>query len=137
MEPVLLPPRPDLDEDALLERIRAPGVVESKELSRAALMLYTGRRLKGVEAVEIGLADELVEPADVRSRALELATEIAQSAPLAVQSIRATLRRGLAEAVREATDHELAEQSRLRRTDDHREGVAATAERRLANFRGR
>ena len=105
--------------------------------SRAALMLYTGRRLKGPEAVEIGLADALVERANVRDGALDLATEIAQSAPLAVQSIRATLRQGLAEAVREATDHELAEQSRLRRTDDHREGVAATAERRLASFRGR
>ena len=75
--------------------------------------------------------------ARVALNGIELATEIAQSAPLAVQSIRATLRRGLAEAVREATDHELAEQSRLRRTDDHREGVAATAERRLADFRGR
>ena len=105
--------------------------------NRAALMLYTGRRLKGPEAVEIGLADELVDLADVRSRAIGLATEIAQSAPLAVQSIRATLRTGLAEAVREATDHELAEQSRLRLTDDHREGVAATAERRTANFEGR
>ena len=105
--------------------------------SRAALMLYTGRRLKGSEAVELGLADELVDFADVRGRAHGLAIEIAQSAPLAVQSIRSTLRRGLAEAVREATDHELAEQSRLRQTDDHREGVAATAERRLAEFRGR
>ena len=66
--------------------------------NRAALMLYTGRRLKGSEAVEFGLADELVDRADVRGRALELAIEIAQSAPLAVQSIRATLRRGLAEA---------------------------------------
>ncbi|MCY4349879.1 MAG: enoyl-CoA hydratase/isomerase family protein [Thiotrichales bacterium] len=105
--------------------------------NQAALMLYTGRRLKGAEAVEIGLADALVERADVRDRALVLATEIARSAPLAVQSIRATLRRGLAEAVREATDHELAEQSRLRQSDDHREGVAATAERRLADFKGR
>ena len=105
--------------------------------NQAALMLYTGRRLKGPEAVEIGLADELVDLANVRGRAIDLAMEIAQSAPLAVQSIRATLRMGLAEAVREATDHELAEQSRLRRTDDHREGVAATAERRLAEFRGR
>ena len=105
--------------------------------NRAALMLYTGRRLKGPEAVEIGLADELVDLADVRSRAIDLATEIAQSAPLAVQSIRATLRTGLAEAVREATDHELAEQSRLRQTDDHREGVAATAARRPASFEGR
>lgn len=105
--------------------------------NRAALMLYTGRRLKGPEAVEIGLADELADLADVRNRALELAAEIAQSAPLAVQSIRATLRQGLAEAVSEATDHELAEQSRLRQTDDHREGVAATAQRRPAEFKGR
>ena len=105
--------------------------------NRAALMLYTGRRVKGAEAVAMGLADELVDRAEVRARAHHLATEIAQSAPLAVQSIRATLRRGLAEAVREATGHELAEQSRLRRTDDHREGVAATAARRLADFRGR
>ena len=105
--------------------------------NRAALMLYTGRRVKGAEAVAMGLADELVDRAEVRARAHDLATDIAQSAPLAVQSIRATLRQGLAEAVREATDHELAEQSRLRRTDDHREGVAATAARRLADFRGR
>ena len=105
--------------------------------NRAALMLYTGRRLKGSEAVEIGLVDELVDRGDVRARAIGLATEIAESAPLAVQSIRATLRRGLAEAVRAATDLELAEQRRLRRTDDHREGVEATAERRPAHFRGR
>ena len=105
--------------------------------SKAALMLYTGRRVKGAEAVEIGLADALADLAEVRSRAFELATEIAHSAPLAVQSIRATLRRGLADAVREATDHELAEQSRLRRTADHEEGVKATAERRFGDFKGR
>ena len=105
--------------------------------TRAALMLYTGRRLKGPEAVEMGLADELVELAEVRPRAHALAAEIAESAPLAVQSIRATLRRGLAEEVLKATEHELAEQSRLRRTEDHREGVAATAQRRPADFKGR
>ena len=43
VEPVLLPPRPDLDEDALLARIRAPAT-EGKELSRAALMLTYLRR---------------------------------------------------------------------------------------------
>ena len=105
--------------------------------ARAALMLYTGRRIKGAEAVGMGLADELTDFSAVRPRAFELATEIAQSAPLAVRSIRATLRRGLADAVREATDHELAEQSRLRRTADHIEGVRATAERRLGEFEGR
>ncbi len=105
--------------------------------NRAARMLYTGARIKGEEAVRIGLADEQVDISDVRTRAQALAAEIANAAPLAVSSIRATMRQGLAEAVRNATDRELAEQSRLRCTEDHLEGVRAMAERRPGDFKGR
>src|SRR5690606_13245125 len=65
----------------------------------AALLFYTGRRIPGDEAVRIGLADLLVPQAEVRSAAEALATEIAQSGPLAVVATRETLRRGLADAV--------------------------------------
>jgi enoyl-CoA hydratase/carnithine racemase len=47
------------------------------------------------------------------------------------------MRGGLADRVRAATDHELIEQNRLRQTDDFREGVRSTAERRSANFIGK
>jgi enoyl-CoA hydratase/carnithine racemase len=104
--------------------------------SKAALMFYTGRRVKGEEARAMGLADLLVPQAEVRAAAQALAREIAGSAPLAVTATRATLRAGLAERVRAATEHELAEQTRLRKTGDFREGVRASAERRTPRFTG-
>jgi enoyl-CoA hydratase/carnithine racemase len=74
--------------------------------------------------------------ADLRTAAHDVAAEIAGSAPLAVQSIRATLRGDLADRVAAATDHELAEQERLRRTADFREGTRAMSERRPPRFTG-
>ena len=81
-------------------------------------MLYTGRRISGEEAARIGLADRLVDPDGIRAAAHGLAAEIAASAPLAVRSIRATMRGGLADRVRAATARERAEQNRLRHTAD-------------------
>src|SRR3977135_2446208 len=104
---------------------------------QAALLFYTGRRISGEDAVRIGLADQLVAQAEVRSAAQALALEIAQSAPLAVLATRETVRRGLIEAVEAATERELVEQDRLRRTEDMQEGIKAYAERRLPNFQGR
>ncbi|HUK89425.1 MAG TPA: enoyl-CoA hydratase/isomerase family protein, partial [Blastocatellia bacterium] len=60
-----------------------------------------------------------------------------QGAPLAVRSTRATLRRGLVEAIKLHTDHELAEQLRLMQTEDHKEGVLSVSERRPGRFTGR
>ena len=102
----------------------------------AALMMYTGRRVKGEEAVEMGLADKIVPLDQLRSAAMELAEEIAISSPLGVVETRATLRAGLADRVRIATDHELKVQNELRQTEDFKEGIAATAERRLPSFQG-
>jgi enoyl-CoA hydratase/carnithine racemase len=65
------------------------------------------------------------------------AAEIARSAPLAIRSIRETMRGGLAEQVANATERELAEQERLRQTADWSEGVRAVAERREPRFEGR
>lgn len=100
-------------------------------------LLYTGRRIGGEDAARIGLCDRVVPAGQVRAVAHDLAAEIAGSAPLAVRSIRATMRGQLAGQVRAATDREAAEQDRLRGTADWGEGVRAMAERRLPRFEGR
>jgi enoyl-CoA hydratase/carnithine racemase len=105
--------------------------------SRAAMMFLTSRRIPGEEAYRLGLADVLVPQAEVRASAMHLAAEIAENAPLGVLETRATLRAGLAERVREATDIELAKQTRLRTTEDFKEGVDAVNQRRTPRFVGR
>ena len=57
-----------------------------------------------------------------------------ENAPLAVEDTRATLRAGLAAAVKAQTDKEFVAQDRLRQTEDYREGVRAVAERRPGRF---
>jgi enoyl-CoA hydratase/carnithine racemase len=104
---------------------------------KAALLFYTGRRIGGDEAHAIGLVDVLAPQGELRASALRLAAEIAQSAPIAVASTRSTLRRGLADAVAQITDHELSEQQRHFETADFKEGVKAMAERRLPVFHRR
>ena len=99
-------------------------------------MFYTGRRVKGEEAYRLGVCDYLVPSDELRAKAREVALEIAHSAPLAIRSIRNTMRGELADRVKAATDHELAEQDRLRQTNDFQEGVTAMAERRQPNFQG-
>lgn len=105
--------------------------------NNAELMFYTSRRVTGEEAYRWGLANVLVPQDEVRAAAMRLAAEIAECSPLGLVSTRATMRAGLADRVLAATNHELVEQTKLRTTEDFKEGVKATAERRIANFRGR
>ncbi len=102
--------------------------------SRAAYVLLSGRRFKGDEATELGLADFCVPQDEVRSKAFEVAGEIASGAPLAIIAINRTLRAGVADRVLAATQHEAAEQARLFGTEDAREGMRSVTERREGNF---
>jgi enoyl-CoA hydratase/carnithine racemase len=105
-------------------------------LQAAMDLLYTGRRVGGEEAHTLGLCDRLVPLDRLRDEAHAWALEIATSAPLAVASIRETLRGTLSDEIRRATDREKAEQERLQKTGDFREGVRAMGQRRTPDFKG-
>ncbi|MDL5156096.1 enoyl-CoA hydratase/isomerase family protein [Actinomycetospora termitidis] len=104
---------------------------------RAAELLYTAEKVDGTEAVRLGLADQLAEDSDPLPAALQLARSIARSAPLAVRSMKQTLRAGLADEVARATERELNEQAKLWTTEDCSIGVAANLARKEPRFLGR
>lgn len=104
---------------------------------RATDLLLSARRVAGEEALAIGLCDRLVPAESLREEAHALAASLAAMAPLALASIRATLRAELARQVRAATAEEAAAQRRCLATADFAEGVRAAAERREPLFEGR
>lgn len=103
---------------------------------KAKHMLMTGRRVKGDEAVAIGLADELVELEELPQAAHAFAIEIARSAPLAVATITKNMRLAFVDEFEAAIHREAADQQPLWASTDAGEGVAAMNERRLPNFLG-
>jgi 2-(1,2-epoxy-1,2-dihydrophenyl)acetyl-CoA isomerase len=103
---------------------------------KALELLYTGRRIKGPDALAAGLFDRLAEPGAVRETARGLATEIAEAAPLAVQRIRLTMRAALLAEVKAAHPVEAQRQRELFGTGDFRRGVEAAAQREDPIFQG-
>lgn len=89
------------------------------------------------EAYRIGLVQEVVSPGQQLGRALEIAGEIAELAPLAVQATKTSsmtyVTQGEAACVAEFD----ATVARLSASEDAAEGVNSFVERRKARFQGR
>jgi enoyl-CoA hydratase/carnithine racemase len=105
--------------------------------SKAAELIFTGRTLNAEEAVEWGLASEVIEDADLAARARELAREIAGNAPLAVQAAKRMMRMGLNEPFAEHVHHVFLQLLPLMRTEDMKEGMVSFMEKRPPVFKGR
>jgi enoyl-CoA hydratase/carnithine racemase len=103
---------------------------------RTSFMFQTGRRFRADEVLPWGLVDAVVPLADLPAISMEFAEELASNAPLGMLATRARLREGLAEGVRASLEIDSPEQTRLRHTQDHLEGVIAYRDRRPAMFKG-
>lgn len=103
---------------------------------RASDLLLTARRVDGEEAMQIGLADRLVDAETLDERALEFCQGIAANAPMALASIRGAMQRIDEQQARAAMARELEQQGRLFDTQDFKEGIRASVERRAPVFVG-
>jgi enoyl-CoA hydratase/carnithine racemase len=113
---------------------RLPAVVGP---AKAAELLFTGEIVDAAEALRIGLVSEVLPHEALGPRARALAGAIAANPPLAVQALKAGLKRAAYGDPREIGAYAIGEIRRLMRTEDHREGVASFLEKREPVFRGR
>jgi enoyl-CoA hydratase/carnithine racemase len=105
--------------------------------ANASELLFTGRLVRGSEALRMGLATHAVDGAEVLPKAMEIARAICGSAPMAVQQMKLSIRRGLGWEIREAALYEAGLQAASLQTEDAKEGRAAILEKREPEFTGR
>jgi len=103
----------------------------------AAELLFTGRLVRGAEAVELGLARKCLPADEVLPAAQALAGQIAAAAPLAVQFTKRTLRNSARRGLPEHLHTEAIAQALLMQSEDAQEGIEAMLTKREPKFRGR
>jgi enoyl-CoA hydratase/carnithine racemase len=103
----------------------------------AAELLFTGRVIDAAEARELRLVSRVVAHEELLPSALAVAQSIAANPPLAVQALKAGLRRALDPDWDDLGAWVSRSLGRLFATEDHREGVAAFLEKREARYVGR
>lgn len=97
---------------------------------RAIQYLYSGKMIDAAEALEWGLVDELVEPAELRERVQAYADDLAGKSATALAAIRQSITLGSGLSFQEGMKLERALAVGLADTHDFREGVEAFLQKR-------
>ncbi|MCF6246017.1 MAG: enoyl-CoA hydratase-related protein [Desulfobacula sp.] len=106
-------------------------------VARANELLFTGKTITGQAAARMGLINDAVNEDRVMDIALDLAREIAKSAPAAVQMMKQSIYRELDWQPVRAAEIEALHQARTFGMEDSKEGIAALLEKRAPNFKGK
>jgi enoyl-CoA hydratase/carnithine racemase len=105
-------------------------------LGRALEHQLLGTRIDARAAERLGLATQVVEPAELREATLAMARRLAEGPPLALAAIKRALRASLDGNLDSALERERREQLALLASRDVREGLSAFFERRKPRFDG-
>ncbi|MEK6216026.1 MAG: enoyl-CoA hydratase-related protein, partial [Boseongicola sp.] len=115
----------------------AAGLVAAIGARNAAMMLMTGDPYDAKQMRDWGLVSEVVAAPKLMARAQEIATRIAENAPLATQMAKINLAAALNMAADQAVRYERDLQTISFATEDANEGRRAFAEKRKPVFYGR
>ena len=109
---------------------------EAVGIAAARDLLLTGRAVSDDEAVRLGLVNGVSEPEKLLDDTLGVASRIAAAGPIAIRLTKSGLRAGGHASMEEALQYEALAQPVTFATDDLREGLAATKEKRKPQFTG-
>jgi len=104
---------------------------------KAAEIYYRGRTLNANESLEMGLVNTVVPDDQLMDTAMQWAHEIAENAPMAVQTTKRMMRMGLEESFDTSVDHLMMHLAGMFSSEDFKEGVQSFIEKRKPTFTGR
>lgn len=100
-------------------------------------IIFTARKVRADEALNIGLVNMVVEPENLMSAAEEKMAQILKNGPLAIKYCKYAIDKGLNMSLADGLDYEAEINGILADTEDAREGVRAFLEKRSPQFKGR
>jgi enoyl-CoA hydratase len=105
--------------------------------SKAMEMCLTGRFMDAAEAERSGLVSRVVPARELLREARDVALKIAEKSPLTVRAVKEAVNRSYETTLREGLLFERRLFDALFSTEDQAEGMAAFAEKRSPQFRGK
>ncbi len=104
---------------------------------KAKELIFTGRRVDAKEALEIGLANAISEPASLMNDCLKMAAMICETGPVAVEQAKYAINYGLETDLNTGLAIESNAYWATIPTEDRLEGLAAFREKRKPVYKGK
>lgn len=110
---------------------RLVGFAKAKEL------IFTGKVITATEALETGLANQVVAPESLMDEVKAMAEAIAKQAPIAVQKSKEAINNGWDLPIDEGIDLEVELFARCFETEDQKNGMNAFLKKEKTEFKGK
>ncbi len=110
---------------------RIIGIGKAKEL------IYTGKQVNALEALEVGLVNQVVPNNELMNATMAIAKTIASKSRVAIVKAKRSINLVLETSLQEGLKHEIEAWSELFDTFDQKEGMLAFLERRKPQFKNK
>lgn len=110
---------------------RRIGIAKAKEL------IFTGRSVSADEACSLGLANHVVENNKLIEKAINIAKEIVENAPISIIEAKRAINKGYDLNLQEALNIESMSYKAAAATEDRKEGIKAFNEKRKPTWSGK